>query len=234
MDLFMRLNMKKIFAVMAVVCLANCGGGSNNDQGASFTLLGYSTNCEESPDSPNLSGFHSVRLGGATEGGDVAAGGITAAMVMRNNLSDQFIRTENAFFTYHIPGASSQPPATSSVAGIVIDKGGSSAGGDDDDDAGGATSSSTGCVGTFIVPAEVRQWLVLNKNFLPELPFTMEVRGFVTGISSAGNRYDTNEVKIFVQFVPDIVITPGTGTGSGGSGGDDANSTSIDVNDTQL
>ena len=110
----------------------------------------------------------------------------------------------------------------------------SDGGGDDDDDAGGATSSSTGCVGTFIVPAEVRQWLVLNKNFLPELPFTMEVRGFVPGISSAGNRYDTNEVKIFVQFVPDIVITPGTGTGSGGSGGDDANSTSIDVNDTQL
>lgn len=193
--------MKKLIAIFTVFCLASCGGGgTNNDQGVAFTLVGYRNECDGEFE-PNLSGL-SVALGGTTEPGSFA-GGVVAGLVLHNNLTAQTLRAENAFFTYYIPGATVQPPATSSVAGLVI---GRATEGTDDEPG----EPGEGCIGTFIVPAEVRQWLNLNKNFLPEPPYTMEIRGFVTGISSAGDRFDSNEVKIFVQIVPDIVITPGT------------------------
>lgn len=191
MNLFERKNMKKIITALALLGLVGCGGGSNNDQGTTFTLTGYTASCAS--DATGVAGF-TVPLGTDPEV-EGASGGISAGLQLANILEKQFIRTEHAFFTYYIPGASLQPPATTAVAGGLIP-------------AAGVAGASTGCIETFVVPAEVRQWLVLNRNFLPELPFTMQVAGFVTGISQAGDRFDTNELLLGVQFTVDIIIPP--------------------------
>jgi hypothetical protein len=203
MSLLKRNNMKKIITILAILGLVSCGGGSNNDQGTSITLIGYVDDCTAGA-VPNIAGA-SIPLSTDSEPATFA-GGLLVGMVINNNLSKQFIRTENAFFTYFIPGATTQPPATSTVAGSVIAAAG---------DAGGTTS---GCVETFIVPAEIRQWLVLNRNFLPEPPFSMEVDGYVTAISQAGDRFDTNEVKFLVQITPDVEIPPAGADGGGDTG----------------
>ena len=208
------------FVLTAGAFLAGCGGTTNNDQGLSVTFLGYiadADNCDG--DHPNSSGA-TEPFSTTTENGTLA-GGIVAGMLIQNNLSSQHIITQNAFFEYYVPGASAQPPATSSVLGQVIPAAVSTTA----EDGSITVEPSTGCGETFIVPAEVRTWMLLNRQSLPEPPFTMEVRAYVSLISSAGDRFDTNEVKYQVQFTPDIIIDAGDGSGSEGDGSTDGGTT---------
>jgi hypothetical protein len=81
-----------------------------------------------------------------------------------------------------------------------------------------------------IIPAPIREWLVFNSNQLPEAPFDLEIIITVTGLSSGGNRYDTNQGLFTISVVPEIPVIPPTpvaatsAEASGGtvSGGDTA------------
>lgn len=188
--------------------LGGCGGATNNDQGVSFTLLGFradSDNCDQPV--ANQSGT-TAPLSQDTEATGGLAGAIIAGAVVQNNLTAQFVRTEHIFFTYFVPGASTQPPATSSVLGAVV--------GQAVTDEDGTVTPGKFCGEVFIVPAEVMNWINLNRTSLPELPFTMEVTASVTGITSAGDRLDTNDIKYVVQFTPDVIVPPTEGDGSEG------------------
>jgi hypothetical protein len=65
---------------------------------------------------------------------------------------------------------------------------------------------------------------------LPEAPFDLEIIITVTGLSSGGNRYDTNQGLFTISVVPEIPVIPPTPVAatnaevSGGtvSGGDTA------------
>jgi hypothetical protein len=61
-----------------------------------------------------------------------------------------------------------------------------------------------------IIPAPVREWLNFNSNQLPEAPFDLEVVVQLTGLSSGGNRYDTNEALFTLSIIPEIPIIPPT------------------------
>jgi hypothetical protein len=61
-----------------------------------------------------------------------------------------------------------------------------------------------------IIPAPVREWLNFNGNQLPEAPFDLEVIIQLTGLSSGGNRYDTNEALFTLSVVPEIAVVPPT------------------------
>ncbi|NMC63360.1 MAG: hypothetical protein GYA55_09365, partial [SAR324 cluster bacterium] len=64
--------------------------------------------------------------------------------------------------------------------------------------------------GFIAVPVEVTTWLALNRASLPEPPFTMAVTHYVTGVTSSGDRLETNKLTLFVVVTPDVIITPET------------------------
>ncbi|MCO6429280.1 MAG: hypothetical protein J5J00_00340 [Deltaproteobacteria bacterium] len=218
------LRISGALLLLSFAAVSGCGGGTNNDQGLALTLLGYradSDNCSEAV--PNQTGTTEPFSTTDESSGATFAGGIVAGLVVENNLSHQHVILQNAFFEYYVPGATAQPPATSSPLGFVVGKKPISEGGEEEeggtDPGSGVTSEPIVCGETFVVPAEVRTWMLLNRQSLPEPPFTMEVRGFVTGITSAGDRFDTNEVNYLVQFTPDIIINGGTSGSTGGTDG---------------
>ena len=62
-----------------------------------------------------------------------------------------------------------------------------------------------------MIPAEIRQWMSLNRNSVPERAFVMTVRTVVSGVGTAGDRCDTNGADLFVQVNDDTIITPTVG-----------------------
>ena len=112
-------NIGRLVAGLALAgVLGSCGSASNNDQGASFTLLGYFA---EVPDSEStslptqLTGL-SILLSdpgqeGAPSADNFGGGTVTAVVGMQNNIVTQFLRTDRVFFEYDIPGAAAQPPS---------------------------------------------------------------------------------------------------------------------------
>lgn len=245
--------------------LVSCGGSTNNDQGTSITLTGFRNACEDSSDGnvvPNLSGT-SVPLvpaddlePDATDGGGdnfSTGGGVLIGLVLNNNLSKQFVRAQRAYITYYIPGATAQPPSTSVPISSFLEAAGGGASATPSTDSSSTTSgSSSACAEFFIVPPEIRQWLLLNRSYIPELPVSMETTVYVTLLSQAGDRFDTNESTILVQLTPDNNIAPGGATptpvvsdsngdgsssasdssGSGSSGADSGSGAETDSGDT--
>lgn len=190
------------FGLLSTIALAmlGCGSATNNDQGVSFTMLGYSVaNTATTPaaggsavacsTAPNLSGgVFALGQVGETSG---SSGQVVAGVVVQNNLTTQFIRTQSIHLEYIIPGASSQPPTTAIPYGGVVAK------------AGGLM-----CGVVPVVPAPIVSWMSLNRNSLPETPFMLIVRGQVTGTTVAGDVLTSNPVDIGFTVVTDNVIPP--------------------------
>ena len=220
----MRLVFGKIkgllLGTVTVCILASCGGGTNNDQGVAFSFNNFKPDCAD--EDTILTGLR-VPLDptgetepDATDGGGFGSGAVGISAEFENNLTEQFIRLQRVFMTFHIPGAAIQPPDTSNPETAFLQETGGEAGGDD----GGedtTSGTSTACVNVDIVPAQIRSWLVLNKHSLPELPFTMEVTMYGTGISKAGDRFDSNSGSFSVLFTPDIPVAPTEGEADAGS-----------------
>ena len=105
-----------VVAILAGAGLYGCGTATNNDQGVSFTLLGFFA---EFPDSgkgcvdlpAGALGMIVPLSSGETETGQNVSGVLTI-MGLQNNLSQVFVRTERIFIDYYIEGASMQPPST--------------------------------------------------------------------------------------------------------------------------
>lgn len=116
------------------------GGGENNDQGVTFTLLGFfpgdvmaTTGAAQLP--RGLTGLvvpistvvneTDIDASGPTAGsefaGSTSTGGfVRAAVGLQNNLPGQFVRAERIFLSYDVQGANQNPPDTSVPLGVVI------------------------------------------------------------------------------------------------------------------
>ena len=189
-------------------------GSSNNDQGVSFTALGYNSMDEDLKCDPEtfITGMSIPISAGTTEETLANAGqAIYSCINLQNNMSTQFVRVERVFHEFFIEGASIQPPTSSAPVSIVV---GPAAGASGTPTAGGSSlpqgfEAANNVSAPFIaVPAEVMEWIVLNRNVLPEPPFTMGVTHYVTGITSAGDRLNTNKLTMFVVVTPDVIIPP--------------------------
>lgn len=189
--------------MLGVVAMAmlGCGTATNNDQGVSFTMLGYSVaaNASATPGSgssaaacstaPNLSsGVFAIGTQTETSGSTPQ---VLAGVVVRNNLTTQFVRTVSIQFEYIIPGAQIQPPSTTVPYGGVV-----------------AKSGGLQCGVVSVVPPQVLSWISLNRESLPEPPFLVIARGQVTGTTQAGDVLSTNPVDIGFTAVTDNPITP--------------------------
>ncbi len=220
---------------LTVFGLLGCGSGSSNDQGVSFTLLGFYDDLEGDPELVRvvpLSFSGSEIQGDQFQDGFTDQTNISGAIISfagsQNNLSQVFIRTDAAYLSYFIPGASRQPPDTATAYSLVLGPAVSAGAAASDDPfistlpPALADVENVGYAPVSIVPADVMTWLNLNRTALPELPFDMIVTAYVSGVTSAGDRLDSNEVQYLVKFTPDNVIPPASGAAEGGDNPSDS------------
>jgi len=221
--------------------MIGCGGGgtTNNDQGAAVSLLGYfqdfPDDCEEIPD--GLTGF-ALQLGDAAPEPQTGEGSATvfsssayiAIVGLQNNLYRQYFRGDRLLLSYFIAGATRQPPSTQVPVSLFAGPGIIGDAEPDDSNLRVPINSSlppsftnNNCnrvfAQTIIVPAAIRAWMNFNRNALPEPPFTMEVTAKVSGLSSAGDRFETNAETIFAEIEPESFVEPPEGTGDNDSSG---------------
>ena len=170
-------------------------GSSSNDQGVSFTLLGFgqtvidtttkAITCSDSIFTNNLS----VPITEAVQ----SSGSTIGCLVLSNNMTKVSIRTERINLSYSIPGASIQPPATSTSGTIVLGP--------------EATAANTSpaipnklALQANVIPSAIREWISNHRNSLPPLPFSMDVMVSVTGVSTAGDQIITNDAFLQVNI----------------------------------
>ena len=234
----MRGIKKAAKAIVGITLLASlivgaigCGDSTSNDQGVSFTFLGWFIEIDDEIVGVTTT---AMPISGYTESSDPEFGfpGFTAAPAllagMSNNLTGQFIRVDRIHHEYYVPGASSQPPSTSVAVPTTLLPApdgappASSLPASLDPDfvepPAGAEDVFANIVfaGTDLVPSNVREFIVINKNQFPEPPFILVVTSYASGVTSAGNRYDSNRIEFEILVEPDVVITPTPGTGGAG------------------
>jgi len=216
---------------VSVALFVGCGTAATNNQGISFTLLGFFAELPESGSDTLPTG----ELGQATplssENPELQTGNVSGAVStvagMKNNIISQFIRVDRMVINYYIEGANVQPPSTTVGISALL---GPSVSSTSSSDSTSTDSSSSGTskppsslpnfstiselsFGSFpIVPPEVTAWLNLNRAQLPEAPFTMLATVKASAVSSSGQRYYSNPADYFIIFTPDNVIAPTEGS----------------------
>lgn len=212
------MNKKIVFSTLLVAgiiaAIVGCGTASN-DQGTSFTLLGFGNLTEDATtsaitcSSTSFTNNIDVALSNLTQGNGV----ISACPVMQNNLTGMTVRTERINLSYYIPGATEQPPSTTTAGTIVLGASGTSS----------STTTTTNAIPSKAtlninaVPQAVRTWLSLNRSKLPKAPFSMDITVSVSGVTGSGDLIESNQALLQANVTSDLPVT-GTG-GSGGSSG---------------
>lgn len=231
----MRIDIKglaKLLGVFALLASVGCGGASSNDQGTSVTLLGTFQDAPESGSDDLPAGqtgaivslFDGNSASGNEDVGEV--GGVLTYLGIQNNLSGQFYRTERVFLDYYIEGSGVQPPQTAMALSTVIGPSvpeQAAQGQNPAQEAGngsslpdifdGDTVPNRTFAQTFVVPPSVMGYLNLNADaiFGARDTATMVVSISVTGLTSAGDRLETNSIQFPVILKRGPVIPPTTG-----------------------
>lgn len=172
--------------------------------------------------------------GASSANGTDPSSSYVVAIGVQNNLIGQYYRGDRLVLDYYIPGSSLQPPSTNvalsvfagpapSAGGAAGAGGGSGASGASGGGGGLRRPGNTSLPPTFnnlcnqsyavaaVIPASIREWLNFNRSALPEPPYSMEVYAMVSGLSSSGNRYDTNTAVLHVDVLPEIFVPDDNG-----------------------
>lgn len=211
-------------------------GGGGGGVGGGAGGFGNGANCSAPTQSVNRIvlrlGTSGDEPGGAGDGSTVgntdASSGATITVGVQNNLIGQFFRADRMLLSYYVPGSTAQPPSTNvpltlfaGPASLGTAQGGTTGGG-----AGGATQNNPrrpantslppsfanncnqGFGQTLIMPAAIREWINFHREELPEPPYTMEAYVTVAGLSSSGNRIETNTQGIAIDVLPETFVEP--------------------------
>ena len=177
------------------------------------------------------------------------SGAVYAIVGIQNNLYGQILRADRVLLQYYIPGATVQPPSTNVAVNMLAGPAESGMGTTTTDQNTPSLRKPvvTSLPPTFnqvcnrafaqvpIIPSPVREWLNFNSNQLPEAPFDLEVVVQLTGLSSGGNRYDTNEALFTLSIIPEIAVippTPAPTTSTSASTSNEASSETSNATDT--
>lgn len=225
-------QLKKLSALMLALGMVGCGGGgANNDAGMAFTLNGFNEAQNNACSLTTSVSVIGLPIGGVDE--SEQSGGAVGAFScanLQNNLVTQSVRVDRAMMRYFVAGAASQPPSTVTACGIVLGAasgdtslpngngsqpgtkpGGTlPSGGAGSSGSGGSGTSGSGApratAGFTVVPAAVAEWISSHRSELPPRPFEMIASVTVSGITSAGNRIETNELPLSVIVTEDNVF----------------------------
>jgi hypothetical protein len=150
------------------------------------------------------------------------SGAVYAIVGVQNNMYGQVFRADRVLLEYYIPGASVQPPSTNVALNMLAGPAEAGAQGGAVATGGIRRPAVTSLPPAFnqicnraftqvpIIPSPIREWLNFNSNQLPEAPFDLEIVITLTGLSSGGNRYDTNQGLFTISVVPEILVVPST------------------------
>lgn len=220
--------------------LSNAGGGGGGAGGLTpgnqgcgqlpSVFIGGSLRLGQAEPEPSNSTTDS-NLSGTNE-----AGSYVSVVGVQNNLYGQVFRADRVYIDYYIPGASAQPPSTSVPVSLLAGpaesaSGGQVTGGGGAGGAGGGTLRDPGIrrpaytslppslanicnralAQVTVVPAAVREWLNFNRDLTPEAPYKMEVTIRVSGLTSGGDRLDTNDGTFDFEILPETLIVPTDG-----------------------
>lgn len=217
----MRLKAKRVlFAAAAVTALGCGGGGANNDNGVGVTLAGF-TALQDGVCSPDIY-VATARMPiseGAVAEQPGGYQGIFGCYQVRNSLVSQAVRIDRALLRYFIPGASIQPPSTVAATSALLPaatgntslpnpdtsgKPGTKPGGTLPSGGGGASGGSSQVTSAFtVVPVAIREWVSAHRGDLPPPPFDMIGQVQLSGVTSSGNRIETNEAVLTVVVTGD-------------------------------
>ena len=225
-------SLKKILLTsMSVALLFGCGGSGNNEQGVSFTLLGFyqppagSTSSSVGSLVGDAGRIVSVSIFKGNTGISVASQQ-TTYLGLSNNLTGQTIRTTKINYSYEIPGSSlSIPDAVQFVSFILtpVSNGtgvGSTGATTDlpDPAINQGKAGPTNFPQVVIFPPNVASWFNSNVASLPTGPFEIILTVTVEGITSSGSGLTTNPE----YYTLDVFPRAGSGSSGslgGGSGG---------------
>jgi len=224
----MGFKLRTLSALMLVLGINGCGGGgANNDAGMSFTLNGFNAIQNNACSLTTFVSAIAMPISGGGAAENSGSVGAFSCFNVQNNLVTQSVRVDRAMIRYFVAGASSQPPSTVTAAGVVLgaangatslpngngSQPGTKPGGTlpsgGTGGAGGTGSSSSAPRATAdfaVVPAAVGEWISSHRSELPEPPFEMIASVTVSGITSAGNRIETNELPLSVVVTEDNVF----------------------------
>lgn len=174
-----------------------------------------------------------------TSSGTDEAGAYVSVVGIQNNLYGQVFRADRVLLDYYIPGASAQPPSTNVPVALLAGPAEAASqtnnmgnnGGNGNNGVVNPTTQNPGLrrpgftslppsmynicnralAQITVIPAAVREWLNFNRDSLPEAPFAMEVTIRVTGLSSSGDRIETNDGTFAFEVLPETYVVPTDG-----------------------
>jgi hypothetical protein len=177
-------------------------------------------------------------LSATNASGTDPAGGYVSVVGVQNNLYGQAFRAERLIVDFYIPGAAMQPPSTTVPVFLIAGPAESAAQANNGQGGAGNANNNTVNPGlrrplftslppsfsnlcnralaqVTVIPPAIREWINFNRDVLPEPPFKMEVVLRVSGLSSSGNRYETNDAVIDFDILPESFVEPTTDEGTG-------------------
>lgn len=183
-----------IFILLLTFFVTGCGDSTRNDQGVSFTFFGW---FDDIAGATNVTG-HTIPF--SSEAGGLE---LLSFAGLQNNLLGQGIRLQRMKNEYFIPGATISIPDTSTSLTGILGQGGPIETSTLPDAFPAANISYSGVA---IITTSIGEYLILNREFLPDLPFTMTIRSTATGVTTAGKTLESNPVTVDVVFTSDIAI----------------------------
>lgn len=169
----------------------------------------------------------SVTLTDTNSSGTDESGAFVSVVGVQNNLYGQAFRADRVLIDYYVPGASTQPPSTNAPIALIAGPAEAAAQTNTQDtqtqNPGLRRPSFTSLPPSLsnicnralaqvtIIPASIREWLNFNRDALPEAPFKIEITVRVSGLTSSGDRLDTNDGTFDFEVLPETYIVPTSG-----------------------
>ena len=191
---------------LVVLGATACGGaGGSNDQGVSFSFLGY----YQGPTTAALPEVSlPVSIGGEEDEGYSGLEETLFACFL-NGLSGEFLRVDRLIYEFNAPGAGVSIPSTNTGFTLFLGPAVPALSNSNlPPGFSGSAPSNVNCGRVLVVPPDIAQFIVLNKGFFPEETFTVEMRVSASGVSSSGNRFTTPAQSFLLLFTTDNTIPP--------------------------
>ncbi len=216
MSIFRKFIIASLITGMVTTGLLACGGGaSNNDQGTSFTAIGYYHDGEGESGMSGLVFQINPDVVDSTSEDAIYPPMALGYLGLQNNLTSQFIRVERFDCSYDIPGADPSlviPTDTWNISTVIAAAG-------EETEEGETTEGTSQSFSQFpVVSAGILEFINVNRNSMPDAPFNLIVTCVAVGISQAGDVYESNPASIqavlhegYEPFNGSVPTGPGVG-----------------------
>jgi len=174
-----------------------------------------------------------VTLTDKNSSGTDESGAFVSVVGIQNNLYGQLFRADRVLIDYYVPGARAQPPSTNAPVALIAGpaesaaqtgiQGGQGGQGGQAQNPGLRKPSHTSLPPSLsnvcnralaqvtVIPSAVREWLNFNRDLLPEAPFKIEITVRVSGLTSSGDRVETNDGTFDFEVLPETYVVPTSG-----------------------